>query len=97
MQTEIQPELTETQVTCGCGNEFVMYSTEEELVVEICSDCHPFYTGQQRYVDSEGRVEKFQDKYDWDEDLASEIAGHTSSESDESGAEEGEEEQQEEE
>jgi large subunit ribosomal protein L31 len=47
------------QVTCACGNTFQTVSTQENIKVEICSACHPFYTGQQRYVDTEGRIEKF--------------------------------------
>ncbi len=79
MQTAIHPELKKSEVRCGCGNEFSVYSTSDSLTVEICSDCHPFYTGQQKYVDSEGRVEKFQDKYDWSEERVSELAGRETS------------------
>ncbi len=60
MKTEIHPSYTETHVTCTCGNEFVTRSTKAEIHVEICSACHPFYTGRQKLVDTGGRVERFQ-------------------------------------
>jgi len=66
MKKGIHPEYVETTVTCGCGNTFTTRSTVSKLSVEICSNCHPFYTGQMKYVDSAGRVEKFQKKYNWD-------------------------------
>jgi len=66
MKEGIHPEYVECKVTCGCGNSFVTRATVAELAVEVCSNCHPFYTGQQRYVDTAGRVEKFQKKYRWD-------------------------------
>ena len=65
MQKDIHPDYMDTAVTCGCGNAFTTRSTVEKLVVEICSACHPFYTGTMKYVDSAGRVEKFQKKYNW--------------------------------
>lgn len=67
MKKEIHPQYVETTVTCGCGNTFTTRSTHgEKLAVEICSQCHPFYTGKVKYVDTAGRVEKFQRKYGWD-------------------------------
>jgi len=60
MKTEIHPEYVEAQVTCSCGNSFVTRSTKSELHVELCSECHPFYTGKQKLVDTGGRVERFQ-------------------------------------
>lgn len=66
MKEGIHPKYMETEVTCGCGNSFKTRSTVPKLTVEICSACHPFYTGQMKYVDSAGRVEKFQRKYNWD-------------------------------
>jgi len=66
MKEGIHPKYVECKVTCGCGNSFVTRATVEQLAVEVCSNCHPFYTGQQRYVDTAGRVEKFQKKYRWD-------------------------------
>lgn len=65
MQKEFHPDYMDTQVHCGCGNEFVTRSTQPKLNVDICSACHPFYTGQMKFVDSAGRVEKFQKKYNW--------------------------------
>ena len=59
MKTEIHPEYVESHVRCTCGNEFTTRSTEAELHVEICSNCHPFYTGKQKLVDTGGRVERF--------------------------------------
>jgi large subunit ribosomal protein L31 len=60
MKAEIHPSYTETHVTCTCGNEFVTRSTKDAIHVEICSACHPFYTGRQKLVDTGGRVERFQ-------------------------------------
>ncbi len=65
MQKDIHPQYQETQVTCSCGNSFTTRSTVEKLAIDICSNCHPFYTGTMKYVDSAGRVEKFQKKYNW--------------------------------
>lgn len=59
----IHPEYMETKVTCSCGDTFTTRSTKPELHVEICSQCHPFYTGKQKLVDSGGRVERFQKRY----------------------------------
>jgi len=66
MKQGIHPEYKEAKVTCACGNTFVTRSTKEEIRVEICSACHPFYTGKQKIVDTEGRVEKFIQKYGLD-------------------------------
>jgi large subunit ribosomal protein L31 len=63
MKTEIHPEYVETHVTCSCGNSFTTRSTKAELHVELCNQCHPFYTGKQKLVDTGGRVERFQRKY----------------------------------
>ena len=60
MKTEIHPEYVEARVTCSCGNSFVTRSTKSEMHVELCSECHPFYTGKQKLVDTGGRVERFQ-------------------------------------
>jgi large subunit ribosomal protein L31 len=59
MKAEIHPEYTLAHVRCSCGNEFYTRSTSPELHVEICSACHPFYTGKQKLVDTGGRVERF--------------------------------------
>lgn len=63
MKPNIHPQLHEVTVHCQCGNEFKTRSTKKELRVEVCSACHPFYTGKQRDVVATGRVEKFQKKY----------------------------------
>jgi large subunit ribosomal protein L31 len=60
MKQGIHPEYVEAHVRCTCGNEFTTRSTSPELHVEICSECHPFYTGRQKLVDTGGRVERFQ-------------------------------------
>ena len=59
MKTEIHPDYVLSRVHCSCGNEFLTRSTEPEIRVEICSACHPFYTGKQKLVDTGGRVERF--------------------------------------
>ena len=63
MKDKIHPELHDVKVHCACGNEFMTRSTKTEMRVEICSSCHPFFTGKQRLMDTEGRVEKFNKKY----------------------------------
>jgi large subunit ribosomal protein L31 len=62
MKTEIHPEYVLSNVHCSCGNEFVTRSTKAVIRVEVCSKCHPFYTGKQKLMDSAGRVERFQKK-----------------------------------
>ncbi len=63
MKTDIHPEYTTTLVRCTCGNEFETRSTSgEAITVDVCSVCHPFYTGKQRIVDTGGRVQRFQDR-----------------------------------
>lgn len=64
MKAGIHPEYNEITVTCTCGNTFKTCSTiGHELQVEVCSNCHPFYTGKQKIVDTGGRVDKFRKKY----------------------------------
>ncbi len=63
MKKGIHPEYKKAVVKCACGNTFETGSTKEELRVEICSKCHPFFTGKQKYVDTAGRVERFKRKY----------------------------------
>ena len=63
MKEKMHPELHEVKVHCACGNEFMTRSTKKDMRVEICSNCHPFFTGKQRLMDTEGRVEKFNRKY----------------------------------
>jgi len=67
MKPDIHPEYQEVEVRCACGNTFMTRSTKSELRLEICSVCHPFYTGKQKYVDTEGRIEKFKKKYGYKE------------------------------
>ena len=66
MKDDIHPKYVEAEVTCGCGHSFKTRSTRPKIVVEICSNCHPFYTGQQKFVDTAGRVERFQQKFGGD-------------------------------
>jgi len=63
MKKEGHPPYYETTVTCGCGNKFKTRSTKKELNVDICNACHPFYSGRLKYVDTAGRIEKFQTKF----------------------------------
>jgi large subunit ribosomal protein L31 len=63
MKDGIHPQYVETVVTCGCGNTFKTRSTRRELKVDICSSCHPFFTGRLKFVDTAGRIEKFQSKF----------------------------------
>jgi large subunit ribosomal protein L31 len=63
MKADIHPEYVVATVHCSCGNTFTTRSTKAELRVEICSNCHPFYTGKQKLVDTGGRVERFQRRY----------------------------------
>ncbi len=63
MKTGIHPNYAECEVRCSCGNTFTTRSTVSELRVELCSECHPFYTGKQKLVDTGGRVERFQRRY----------------------------------
>ncbi|MDI6733199.1 MAG: 50S ribosomal protein L31 [Planctomycetota bacterium] len=63
MKEKIHPEYKEAVVTCACGDTFKTLSTREKIAVSICSKCHPFYTGKDKYVDTARRIEKFQKKY----------------------------------
>jgi large subunit ribosomal protein L31 len=63
MKADIHPEYVEARVTCSCGNTFTTRSTRPTLTSELCSECHPFYTGKQKLVDSGGRIEKFEKRY----------------------------------
>ncbi|MDD2446404.1 MAG: 50S ribosomal protein L31 [Tissierellia bacterium] len=66
MKKGIHPDYKEATVTCACGNTFQTGSVKEELRVEICSECHPFFTGRQKFAERGGRVEKFKKKYNMD-------------------------------
>ncbi|HYE74338.1 MAG TPA: 50S ribosomal protein L31 [Blastocatellia bacterium] len=63
MKPNIHPRYEEVKVVCACGNSWTTRSTKKDMHVEICSNCHPFYTGKQKLVDTAGRVERFQKKY----------------------------------
>ncbi len=63
MKKGIHPNYKEATITCACGNVFHTRSTKENIKVEICSACHPFFTGKEKFVDSAGRVEKYRKKY----------------------------------
>lgn len=71
MKPGIHPEYVPSKITCACGRVTETYATVEELHVEICSHCHPFYTGRQKLVDTAGRVERFRRKYSSDDDSGS--------------------------
>ena len=63
MKAGIHPEYKETKIICACGAEYPTRSTKEDIHVEICSKCHPFFTGKQKFVDAGGRVDKFKKKF----------------------------------
>ena len=63
MKAKIHPEYHDVTVVCACGNSFPTRSTKKDLRVEICSACHPFFTGRQKLIDTEGRVERFTKKF----------------------------------
>jgi large subunit ribosomal protein L31 len=63
MQEKIHPKYEVTNITCACGNVIETRSTAKDLKVEICSACHPFFTGKQKLVDTAGRIERFRKKY----------------------------------
>ncbi|MDB4906206.1 MAG: ribosomal protein [Gemmatimonadetes bacterium] len=63
MKTDIHPEYAVATVKCGCGNTFQTRSTVSEIHTDVCAQCHPFYTGKQRLVDTAGRIDRFRTKY----------------------------------
>ncbi len=63
MKKDLHPKSVECHVSCACGNAFVTKSTQENMQIDICNECHPFYTGSQKIVDTAGRVEKFNKRY----------------------------------
>ncbi|HET9690703.1 MAG TPA: 50S ribosomal protein L31 [Acidimicrobiales bacterium] len=63
MKTDIHPQYDTATVTCSCGNTFTTRSTKPTLTTELCNECHPFYTGKQKLVDTGGRVERFERRY----------------------------------
>ena len=76
MKKDIHPEYHKAKVHCACGHEFETGSTMKEIKVEICSKCHPFFTGKQKLIDSAGRVERFRGKYgNYQEQMAQKKTG----------------------
>jgi len=63
MRKDIHPNYVECKVKCACGNEFVTKSNKENMSIDICNECHPFFTGSERNVDTAGRIDKFKKKY----------------------------------
>jgi large subunit ribosomal protein L31 len=63
MKADIHPEYKDTTITCACGNVFNLRSAGEKMHINTCAQCHPFYTGQAKFIDTEGRVEKFRKRY----------------------------------
>lgn len=63
MKTGIHPEYYKAKAVCVCGNTFEVGSTKKELQLDICSNCHPFFTGKHKLIDTEGRIERFRKKY----------------------------------
>jgi large subunit ribosomal protein L31 len=85
MKQDIHPEYMVTRVTCSCGNTFTTRSVKPELHVELCNQCHPFYTGKQKLVDTGGRVERFQRKYAASKERAEQAAAERTRVEDEPG------------
>ncbi|ALS76248.1 50S ribosomal protein L31 [Planococcus maritimus] len=69
MKTGIHPEYKKATVTCSCGNSFETGSVKENINVELCSECHPFYTGRQKFAAADGRVDRFNKKYGLKEEI----------------------------
>ena len=63
MKQDIHPDYKVTTISCACGESFQIRSTKQNVKLDICSNCHPFYTGKQKLIDTEGRVDKFRKKY----------------------------------
>jgi len=63
VKSDLHPNEQRVTVTCACGNSFETYSTKDEMRLEICNECHPFFTGRQKLIDSAGRVERFERRY----------------------------------
>lgn len=74
MKPKIHPKFNNITVNCACGSSFETASTSSELRLEVCSNCHPFFTGQQRFLDTAGRVEKFQARIETKKKAAAEVA-----------------------
>ena len=63
MKAETHPEYVDAVITCSCGNRIETRATKDQMHIDVCSECHPFFTGEQRIVDTAGRVERFQRRY----------------------------------
>lgn len=63
MKKDIHPKYEEAEINCACGNKIATRSTKQGIHIEVCSNCHPFFTGKQKFVDADGRIEKFKKKY----------------------------------
>ncbi len=63
MKSNIHPEFFDTTIKCACGNEIQVGATKKDIKIEICSECHPFFTGKQKLIDTAGRIERFRRKY----------------------------------
>ncbi|MGH8905820.1 MAG: 50S ribosomal protein L31 [Egibacteraceae bacterium] len=74
MKQGIHPEYVLTRVRCSCGNEFTTRGTSPEIRVELCNQCHPFYTGKQKLVDSGGRVERYKQRYAKSQEKQAQVA-----------------------
>jgi len=74
MKEGIHPDYKPTVISCGCGEKITTRSTRQNVAVGICSKCHPFFTGKQKFVDTAGRVEKFQRRYGWSSEQAQKAA-----------------------
>ncbi|MGL4462725.1 MAG: 50S ribosomal protein L31 [Planctomycetia bacterium] len=66
MKADIHPKYNDCKVSCACGNTFTTRSTKLEIRLDICSGCHPFFTGKQKFIDTAGRVERFRKRFNWD-------------------------------
>jgi len=75
MKTEIHPEYVDCTVACACGETFETHSTKADMRIDVCSKCHPFFTGTQKIVDTEGRVERFIKRYGLQEQYADQFEG----------------------
>lgn len=91
MQEGIHPDYPPSSVTCACGNKFVTRSTRGDIAVDVCSACHPFYTGTQKLIDAAGRVDRFRKRYDKTVAAKAAAAGNSPSKAPEAGPAEGEE------
>ena len=74
MKEGIHPEYRQVRVTCACGNSFITRSTRGDIAVDVCSACHPFYTGTQKLIDAAGRVDRFRKRYGGEKKPAAEKA-----------------------